>query len=87
MPSDQWTDERLDDLAATLRPLPEEVAKVAQAVEHLTSEIKGLREESREDSKELRDNLAANQRLQLQLAVGMIFALVAAVTALIVALV
>lgn len=40
-----WTDERLDDLAASLRPLPTQVARVTEAVDRLTEEIHGLRQD------------------------------------------
>ena len=38
-----WTDERLDDLAATLRPLPAELARNTEAIERLTDEVRSIR--------------------------------------------
>jgi len=75
MPSDSWTDARLDDLAATLRPLPEQVARVATAVEHLTDETKALRAD-----------LSQSQRQIAQIGWALSGALIAALIALIVAL-
>ena len=40
-----------------IRPLPEQTAKLAEAVERLTDELKALRQESREDLHGLRDEL------------------------------
>jgi len=71
-----WTDERLDDLAATLRPLPEQVAKVAQAVDHLTEETKALRKD-----------MSQSQRQIAHIGWALAFALIGAVAALIIALV
>jgi len=75
MPPDSWTDARLDDLAATLRPLPEQVARVATAVEHLTDETKALRAD-----------LSQSQRQIAQIGWALSGALIAALIALIVAL-
>jgi uncharacterized protein YoxC len=75
MPTEAWTDERLDDLAATLRPLPTEVAKVTEAVDRLTNETHSLRED-----------LSASQRQIAQIGWVLAAALVGAVAALIIAL-
>jgi nitrogen fixation/metabolism regulation signal transduction histidine kinase len=42
-----WTDERLDDLAATLRPLPAQVARNTEAIERLTDDVREIRDEIR----------------------------------------
>jgi hypothetical protein len=81
-----WTDERLDDLAATLRPLPVEVAKIAEAVDRLTAEVKTMREESGNDSRDLRGDLAQSQRQITQIGWGLVVAFVGMVGALIIAL-
>ena len=39
----RWTDERLDELAETLRPLPQQVARLTTAVEHLTQGTRAIR--------------------------------------------
>ena len=76
MPSmETWTDERLDDLAASLRPLPSEVAKVTEAVDRLTTETRSLR-----------GDLSASQRQIAQIGWGLAVALIGAVAALLVAL-
>jgi hypothetical protein len=68
-----WTDERLDDLAATLRPLPAQVARNTEAIERLTlemgsvrgemgsirSEMRALREDHRADFAAVRGDLGA----------------------------
>ena len=66
----------MDDLAAALRPLPEQVAKVAAAVEHLTEETRSLRQD-----------LSASQRQLAQIGWALAVALIGAVAALIVAVV
>lgn len=70
-----WTDERLDDLAAALRPLPTEVAKITEAVDRLTDETHSLRQD-----------LSASQRQIVQIGFGLVGALLAAIVALIIAL-
>jgi hypothetical protein len=40
-----WTDERLDDLAAALRPLPEQVARNTEAIERMSEDMRDLRRE------------------------------------------
>jgi predicted nucleic acid-binding Zn-ribbon protein len=58
MPSEAGTEDRLNALEEALRPLPEQLGKVAAAVDHLTEEIKVMREQSREDFIALRDEMA-----------------------------
>lgn len=69
-----WTDERLDDLAVSLRPLPEQVAKLTEAVDRLTHE-----------TSRMHDDLSQSQRQIGQIGWGLAFALIGAVIALIVA--
>jgi hypothetical protein len=85
---DAWTDERLDDLAATLRPLPAEVARQAEAIERLTEdtqalggEMRSLREELTGEMRALRADFSASQRQLAHIGWGLVFALIAAVTA------
>ena len=82
-----WTDERLNDLAANLRPLPEQVAKVVQAVEHLTDETRALRGDVgavREDLRFLRADLSETQRQIAHIGWALAGALLAALVALVV---
>ena len=74
-----WTDERLDDLAATLRPLPAEVARLSAEVRSVTEETRAFRQEMREDMRALRSDFA-------HIGWGLVATLVAAVVVLIVAL-
>ena len=73
----------MDDLAASLRPLPAEVAKVTEAVTRLTEETCSLRVETRS----LRLDLSASQRQIAQIGWLLALALVGAIAALLVALV
>ena len=59
MPS---TEDRLSALEDSLRPLPEQVAKLVEAVDRLTDETKAIRQESREDMQALRDELREDAR-------------------------
>ena len=83
MPSETWPDERWNELAEMLRPLPEQIARVAQAVEHLTDETRALRD----DFKSMREDLSASQRQIGHIGWALAFALLGAVAALIIALV
>ena len=74
-PVAQWTDARLDDLAAALAPVPAEVAALRALVDHLCDENRVLREE-----------VAAAQRQLVQIAWGLVAALIAAAGALTAAL-
>jgi predicted nucleic acid-binding Zn-ribbon protein len=49
-----WTDERMDDLAAALRPLPAQMARNTEAIERLSEEIREIRGEFREIREEMR---------------------------------
>jgi nitrogen fixation/metabolism regulation signal transduction histidine kinase len=44
---DAWTDERLDDLAATLRPLPAQMARNTDAIERMSEDMREMRTEMR----------------------------------------
>jgi hypothetical protein len=78
-----WTDERLDDLAATLRPIPAELARVAAELEKLNETVNHLIE----DNREIRAELAALHRQIAQIGWGLSAALVGVLIALIVAVV
>ena len=43
VPPETWTDERLDDLAAALRPLPAQLARNTEAIERMTEEMRAMR--------------------------------------------
>jgi hypothetical protein len=68
-----WTDERLDDLAATLDT----------NVNLSREEIHGFREDTRQDFGELRDGLSAWQRQIAQIGWALAGALIAAIVALV----
>jgi cell division protein FtsB len=74
-PVAQWTDARLDDLAAALAPVPAEVAALRASVDYLSDENRALRAE-----------LAAMERQLLQIAWGLAAALIGAAAALAAAL-
>ncbi len=71
-----WTDERLDEFATALRPLPQEVGRLAAAVEHRARETAHLGDEIgssrtdvrteigfvRDDVRSLREEFSAFQR-------------------------
>jgi len=71
-----WTDDRLDDLAATLRPLPAELARSTAALERQGEELQAIRAD-----------LSALQRQIAQIGWGLSAALVGTLIALIVAVV
>ncbi len=92
-----WTDERLDDLAATLRPLPQQVAALTEAVERLTEETRGIRADFaglrtefaglRTEFAGLRTDLSASQKQIAQIGWGLAVALIGALGAVIAAIV
>jgi hypothetical protein len=95
-----WTDERLDEFAAALEPLPVQVAVLGATVEHLDhvaaameavpaqlAVLTAAAERLADENRALRDELAATQRQLLQIAWGLVAALVGAGAALIAALV
>jgi hypothetical protein len=95
----EWTDARLNDLAATLEPVPTKVAALAEAVEHLDGTTHALEllpaqvavlaaavERLTDENRVLREELAAIQHQLLQMAWGLVAAFIGAATALISAL-
>jgi hypothetical protein len=78
-----WTDERLDDLAATLRPLPAQMARNTDAIERLTEEMRAMRA----DFSAMRADLSGLHRQIAQIGWGLSAALVGTLIALIVAVV
>ena len=98
-PVAQWTDARLDDLAAALAPVPSEVIALRAAVEHLThlgAELEPLPtrvavltaavDRLSDENRALRDELAATQRQLLQIAWWLVAAMLGAAAALAAAL-
>lgn len=95
----EWSDARLNDLAAALEPVPMRVAALTEAVEHLDGITKTLQpvsaqvavltaavERLTDENRVLRQELAAVQRELLQMAWGLVAALVGAAAALVSAL-
>jgi hypothetical protein len=78
-----WTDERLDDLAATLRPLPTELARNTAAIDRLVEEMSSMRT----DLHALRSDHSASQRQIAQIGWALSAALIGVIIALIVAVV
>jgi chromosome segregation ATPase len=76
-----WTDERLDDLAATLRPLPAQMARNTEALERITDEMRSMREEMAA----VRADLSASQRQIAQIGWAMASAVVGLLIALMIA--
>jgi hypothetical protein len=93
----QWTDERLNDLADALEPVPVQVAVLDATVKHLAvslapvpTEIAALTatvDRLTEENRALRADLASTQRLLMQVAWGLVAALLGAAAALITAMV
>jgi hypothetical protein len=79
-----WTDERLDDVIATLRPLPAQVARNTEAIEGVRGDIR----EIREDIRAMRADMSTMQRQFAQmgwtLAVGILATLLTTLVTLIV---
>jgi hypothetical protein len=84
---ESWTDERLDDLAAALSPLPERVAQVTEAVDRLTAEVRSVGADLTAEIGSVRSDLSASQRQITQIGWGLVGALMAALVALSLALV
>lgn len=78
-----WTDEHLDDLAATLRPLPAQLARNTEAIERLGEELHSMRA----DFGAMRANFSAMQRQIAQIGWTLSAALVGVLVALVVAVV
>jgi hypothetical protein len=73
----------MDDLAAALRPLPEQMARMSEAVDRLTDEVRSMRG----DLRSLRGDLSGSQRQIAHIGWALSAALIGAVVALLVALV
>jgi len=97
---EQWTDARLNDLAAALEPVPTQVAVLSATLEHLDhvavqlapvpaqlAVLAATVERLADENRALREALAATQRQLLQIAWGLVAALLGASAALIAALV
>jgi hypothetical protein len=97
---EQWTDARLNDLAAAVEPVPTEVAALRATVEHLNHVALQLApvpaqlavfaatvERLADENRALREELVATERQLLQISWGLVAALLAASAALIAALV
>ena len=85
-----WTDDRLDDLAATLRPLPQQVARLEGAVERLAEEMRVTRQEMqamRQEMLAMRMDNQAFQRHLAQIGWGLAGSLAVAMFALVISLV
>jgi hypothetical protein len=96
---EQWTDARLNGLAAALEPVPAQVAALGATVEHLhqvavqlapvpaqLAALAATVERLADENRALREELAATERQLLQIAWGLVAALVGASGALIAAL-
>jgi hypothetical protein len=96
---EQWTDARLNGLAASLEPVPAQVAALSATVEHLhqvtvqlapvpaqLAVLAATVERLADENRALREELAAMERQLLQIAWMVVAALMSASTALIAAL-
>ena len=82
-----WTDERLDDLAATLRPLPAELGEVRAELGAVRAEMAKLTHAVNhlvEDNRAIRAELSALHRQIAQIGWGLSAALVGVLVALVV---
>jgi hypothetical protein len=97
---EEWTDARLNHLAATLEPMPARVAALSATVEHVDHVAAQLEtvpvqlavlaaavERLTDENRALRGELAATQLQLIQIAWGLVAALLAAGGALIAALI
>jgi len=97
---EEWTDERLNDLAAALQPVPSQVAMLTASVaqlDHLTSQLQPVpaqlavlaagMEELAGENRALRTELAAVQRQLVQMSWSLVAALVGAGAAIVGALI
>src|SRR5687768_16783648 len=92
----EWTDGRLNDLAAALEPVPARVSVLEATVEHLTVELESVPAEIAvlaasvdrlaEENRMLRAELAATQRYLLQVSCAFVAAVLGAAGAIIAAL-
>jgi hypothetical protein len=92
----EWTDGRLDDLAAALQPVPAQVAVLDATVQHLAATmdsvpvqlaaLTAIVERLADDNRALRADLATTQRQLVQIAWGLVAALLGGAGALLAAL-
>lgn len=92
----QWTDERLDDLADALEPVPVQVAVLDATVKHLVVALEAVPaqlavlaatvERLTDENHALRAELASTQRQLFQVAWGLVAALLGAAAAIIAAM-
>ena len=78
---DAWTDERLDDLAASLRPLPAEMARHSAELARQSADlgrVSQLVERNTEELRAIGHDLSALHRLLAQIGWGLGFAVLAA---------
>jgi hypothetical protein len=98
--AEEWTDERLNDLATSLQPIPTQVAMLAAGVAHLDDVTKQLQpvpaqiavlaagmEQLAIENRALRTELAAVQRQLIQISWALLAAMVGAAAAIVGALV
>ena len=78
---DAWTDQRLDDLAASLRPLPAQVARLTEVAERNSEDMREMREEIRSMRQEMSAGFLSLQRQLTRIGWGLAFALAGAVAA------
>jgi uncharacterized protein YoxC len=96
---EQWSDARLNDLAAALEPVPIKVAALTETVEHLhdlaallqplpaqVAVLTASVERLTDENRALRDQLVATQHQLAQIAWGLVAALIGAAAALLAAL-
>jgi hypothetical protein len=93
----EWTDGRLNDLAAALEPVPAQVAVLDATVDHLAAALEPVPaqlavlaatvERLADENRALRDDLATTQRQLLQIAWALVAALLGGAGALVAALI
>ena len=98
--AEEWSDARLNHLAAVLEPVPAQVAALGASIEHLQQVTLGLTplpaqvaaltaavDRLADENHELRKQLAATQRELVQIAWGLVAALIGAAASLLAALI
>jgi hypothetical protein len=93
----EWTDGRLNDLAAALEPVPAQVAVLDATVHHLATAMESVPaqlavlaatvERLADENRALRSELATTQHQLIQVAWGLVAALLGGVGALVAALI
>jgi hypothetical protein len=88
-----WTDERLDDLADAIEPIPVKVAVLDATVKHLTAALEPVPSELAvlaatvdrlaEENRALRAELSTTQQQLLTVAWGLVVALIGAAAAIV----